>query len=30
MADIQETKIWEWCKTHGDYAGYLMRYPNGI
>lgn len=30
MADIQETKLWEWCKTHGDYAGYLMRYPNGI
>lgn len=30
MADLQETKLWEWCKTHGDYAGYLMRYPNGI
>jgi len=29
MADIQEIKLWEWCKTHGDYAGYLMQYPNG-
>lgn len=29
MADTQEIKLWEWCKTHGDYAGYLMRYPNG-
>lgn len=30
MADYQETNLWEWCKTHGDYEGYLMRYPNGI
>ena len=29
MADTQEIKLWEWCKTHGDYAGYLMQYPNG-
>ena len=29
MADYQETNLWEWCKTHGDYEGYLMRYPNG-
>lgn len=29
MAEIQETKLWEWCKTHGDYTGYLMQYPNG-
>lgn len=29
MTDLQETNLWEWCKTHGDYAGYLMRYPNG-
>ena len=29
MADINEIHLWEWCKTHGDYAGYLMRYPNG-
>lgn len=29
MADINEIKLWEWCKTHGDYEGYLMRYPNG-
>jgi len=27
--DIQEIKLWEWCKTHGDYAGYLMHYPDG-
>lgn len=26
---MDEIKLWEWCKTHGDYAGYLMRYPNG-
>ena len=30
MTDLQENNIWEWCKTHGDYAGYLMRYPHGI
>lgn len=30
MADVNEIQLWEWCKTHGDYAGYLMRYPNGI
>lgn len=29
MADYQETNLWEWCKTHGDYEGYLMHYPNG-